>query len=322
MYQFNFILKNARKFSWSEYFGSKNKVTQTQNGAAFSDTSSSSSYYVYLCNFESCTEKGAIYIERSNEICTLLEDSTFNHCKSTLEGGSVYYNCQSAGQIVQKRTGYYASISTNSYMAFIHTVKPADLNKNYFIDSSVSNCGESEGKGSLTLDIDYGDICIQNNNISNNICNEYSSIRSILWGESRNCNFTTFIGNKQSRSQSLRFTVYNDETSLIQTVSYCNVIGNKCGTNSNQVLFSCKYNTNIDHCVFFKNTAKWMFYIEYSDYKLTITDSCIETQSTTGIGTITFTNITKENCIIDAKAFTFKISYFLNFTEASTEFIS
>ena len=54
----------------------------------------------------------------------------------------------------------------------------------------------------------------------------------------------------QKDSGSLRFDVNVVQDPLIHTVSYCNVIGNKCGISSSQVLFFCKYTTKVDYCTF------------------------------------------------------------------------
>ncbi|EAY01654.1 hypothetical protein TVAG_383930 [Trichomonas vaginalis G3] len=144
-------MKNGKRFSWSEYFGDAAKVYRTHNGAALYDTSSSNNYYIFVCSFEECTEKGAIYIERTNEIYTLLEDSVFNRCKSNA-GGSLFYLC-SKGNFVQQRNCYSESIAYN-FMAFYQLVKQSSpTNKNYAFDISVSKCGESESKGSNTFQI-------------------------------------------------------------------------------------------------------------------------------------------------------------------------
>ena len=102
-------MKNARKFSWSEYFGNKGKVTQTKNGNPFSDTSGSRNYYVFACFFKECKNNGAIYIHRYNEACALLEENTFSRCQSNERGGSVYFLDQELGEFVQQRNSYSES---------------------------------------------------------------------------------------------------------------------------------------------------------------------------------------------------------------------
>ena len=110
-------MKNARKFNWTDYFEEKDKVTQTNDVTALYNTTGSKSYYVYFCIFDECKSKSAIYIKRDNEICTLLEDNKFTRCKSTSEGGSVYYDCHQSGQFVQQRNSYSESIASD-YMSF------------------------------------------------------------------------------------------------------------------------------------------------------------------------------------------------------------
>ena len=163
--------KNARKYDWTEYFGNTAKVDKTRIKEAFSDETSSNNYYIFICLFESCKEKGAIYIQRSNNICTLLEDSVFNNCKSSV-GGSVYYECLKSGQIVQHRTCYYQSIAETDDMAFHQLGAYSDSMKNYIYDVSVSNCGESESKGLVIFSVFEGDIRISNINSTNNKCNQ------------------------------------------------------------------------------------------------------------------------------------------------------
>ncbi|EAY18483.1 hypothetical protein TVAG_083360 [Trichomonas vaginalis G3] len=287
--------KTELRSSWEEYFGTETKVEQTQNGTAINDTTNSNNYYVFYCLFEECKEIGAIYIKRTNSICTLLENSKFNNCSYTSDdgGGSVLYHCYYHGQFVQKRTCYFKSIASNNFMAFRQWTNPEPSYKNYAIDVSVCNCGESESKGSFTFLIIYGDIIISNINSTNNKCKQFSSISSHLNGRSFSCNFSTFRGNNQTETYSLFFEINAGSPRSIQTISYCNVIGNKCGTDNNQVLFVSTYTTNVDHCIFLNNTAKYMFHNDVKNYKLTISDSYVDSQSVTSTGgSVTFTNLT------------------------------
>ncbi|EAX95785.1 hypothetical protein TVAG_353970 [Trichomonas vaginalis G3] len=279
-------MKNAKRFDWSDYFGDKVKLDHTQNGAPLYDNTSSNNYYVSNCEFEECTENGAIYIKSNNEIYTLIEDSAFRKCSSTYQGGSVYYGCHELGHFVQQQNSYSESKAENSYMAFCQLVKSSSTNENYAFDISVSQCGESESKGYKTSWISFGDIQIKNNNITYNKCIFHSSINSVLQGKSGYCNFSTFRENNQTREGSLAFGSHYK--SNIQTVSYCNIIGNKCGTNKDQALFGCTYDTKVDHCVFLNNTAGCMFGIIDKDCTLTISDSCIQSKSISGSGTVTF----------------------------------
>ncbi|EAY15304.1 hypothetical protein TVAG_394480 [Trichomonas vaginalis G3] len=322
----------ARKLNWLDYFEEQDRVNQTKDGVAFSNTTGTKSYYVFICIFYECKENGAIYIRRTNEICTLLEDNIFTKCKSTSDGGSVYYYGYK-GQFVQQRNCYSESIATNYYMSFYQQVKSSSTNKNHAFQISVSKCGESESEGSETFNIAWGDLRFENNNITYNKCWEYSSISFVLDGKSGYCNYSTFRENNQTGSYSL---VFNSRSpSLIQTVSYCNVIGNKCGTDSNQVLFSCQYNTNVDHCVFLNNTAAYMFWIYWEGYTLTITDSYVQSKSKTSTGGIVtfknensnsdlneFPNFYTINCFIESKQITVLLPYLSRFAEKSSNFIS
>ena len=166
---------------------------------------------------------------------------------------------------------------------------------------------------------DRGDLRISNTNITNNKCEFQSSIYNLLSGTSSTCNFTTFGENNQTGSNSLYF--YGDKDPNKQTISYCNIIGNKCGTGKSQYLFYSSYNTNIDHSIFLCNIAKYMFYPLFEDYTLTISDSYIESQSKTGPGIVTFVNLKQdfdfntishifiEKCIIEQKEISVKLSY-------------
>ena len=73
--------------------------------------------------------------------------------------------------------------------------------------------------------------------IAHTTCNQYSSIESILDESSGTCNFSNFINNNQIGSVSLEFWINGDSMDYKQTVTYCNVLGNKCGTDNDQVLF-------------------------------------------------------------------------------------
>ncbi|EAX92748.1 hypothetical protein TVAG_334510 [Trichomonas vaginalis G3] len=89
-----------------------------------------------------------------------------------------------------------------------------------------------------------------------------------------------------------------------------------------QALFWCCYNANVDHCVFLNNTAAWMFYIEREGYTLTITDSCIQSNSKTGQGALKLIiestpHFDSENCFIGSKVMSAKGSYFCALAESS-----
>ena len=299
--------KSETKSSWSDYFGDKNKVDKTSNIGAFSASTGSDNYYFFNCLFESCIENGAINIMRYNEICTLIEDSVFRKCSSTTYAGSVSYSCSTAGQFVQQRTCYYKS-KASSYAAFLQWINP--YKKNYAFFVSVSNCGESENRGSSTFYLAWGDICISNINTTNNKCFQCSSILSIAQGNPTKYNFSIFRENSQSSTQSFLFN--SNDAALTQKISYCNVIKNNCGKEINQVLFSCSYLTNVDHCIFLNNSAKYMFQQNKEGSNLVIFDSYVELNSAT-LGTVlithlnensdfnTFSHFYTKNCFIDPK---------------------
>ncbi|EAY06063.1 hypothetical protein TVAG_244950 [Trichomonas vaginalis G3] len=205
-------------------------------------------------------------------------------------------------------------------MSFYQLVKSSPDYKNYAFQISVSKCGESESKGSHTFSIAWGDLRFENNNITYNKCIIHSSMFIVLDGKSSTCNFSTFRENNQTKSVSLYFGSNSD--SEVQTVSYCNVIGNKCETDDDQVLFLCRFNTTVDHCVFLNNTAKYMFWIFFEDCTLTITDSCIQSNSKTGSGTLkliieNISQFDSFDCFKEPKLMTVKVSRFCSFAEFS-----
>ncbi|EAY13522.1 hypothetical protein TVAG_343510 [Trichomonas vaginalis G3] len=314
-------LENARKFDWTEFYNSTVKVEKTQIRSAFSDTTSSNSYYIFICFFKGCKDNGAIYIKRSHNICTLLEDSIFNNCSSTSNGGSVFYDCREGGQFVQQRTCCCKSIALDS-IAFMQWIKPSFSSKNYAFDISVSNCGVNETFGKKTFGFTWGELLVSRINSTFNKCNQMSSIKNTLSGSSGTCNFSTFRENNQTGTISLGFNWYRGLTQYIETISYCNVIGNKCGTGSYQVLFLSDYTTNVDNCIFVNNTAKYMFSEYYGFHNLTISDSYVEsTPELNGCGTVTFTNLKQnynfnefsqlftDKCFIDPKEISNNLSY-------------
>ena len=105
-------------------------------------------------------------------------------------------------------------------MAFRQWTKSNSSYKNYAIDVSVSNCGESESTGSYTFGIAWGDIIISNINSTNNKCSQYSSYSSVLDGSSGTCNFSTFRGNIQTETYSLEFWI-NDSPLRVRPGGSC-----------------------------------------------------------------------------------------------------
>ncbi|EAY12006.1 hypothetical protein TVAG_271890 [Trichomonas vaginalis G3] len=207
-------------------------------------------------------------------------------------------------------------------MAFMQYVKSSSSSKNYAYEVSVFKCGDNESNRMVAFFSARGDIRFKNNNITNNKCEYHSLIYSYLQGSSGSYNFSTFRDNNQTGGSSLAF-VSDFDDSYNHTFSHCNVIGIKCGTDYGQMLFTCWYTTNVDQCVFLNNTAVYMFHQDKEDYTLTISDSYIEVNTTTGSGNVTFNNlkenydfnvfshIYKEKCYIEKeKTINNKISYF------------
>lgn len=306
-------MENAKKFSWDEYFGTTEKVTQTLDGKVLYNSTGTSNFYINLCNFEDCKEKGAIRIERDNEICALLEESTFKNCSSDSQGGSLFFNCVMNGQFVQRRNIFHSSKAKNC-IAFGQAVKSGSSCKNYAFDISVSKCGESESTGHWTIAVAYGNNRIANSNITSNKCIERSSLHSYLNGDSGICNFSIFAGNNQTESDSIRF---ENGYFLNQIVTYCNVVGNKCGINNNQVLFYCERNTYVDHCTFLNNIAVYMFCNSNENFLLSVSDSCVESMSTSGAGSVTFPRY-NESCLLILKGISNKIAFLSEIAKTST----
>ena len=318
-----------RKFSWNQYFLAETiDFEKTNDGTALFDTSSSSNYYIHHCLFENCKENGAIYIQRNDHICTLIEECVFYNCSSTLDGGSVYYVCQGDGQFVQQRTCYYKSKATNSYIAFWQIVSDYFSHLNQAIDVSIYNCGENETKGAYTFSVACGSIIISRINSTYNKCSQYSSIESDFNQNECACEYSIFRENNQTESNSLRF-ICSDE-SINQRVHCCNVIGNKCGTDNDQVLFYCCFAVNVDHCIFRNNIAKYMFKQEYEGYPLTISDSYVDNNSTAGSGNVIFINETRNYdfnnfsyfnmkfCSNAPKGMSIKLSYLSKFAKTAS----
>ena len=269
----------------------------------------------------------------------MLEQSTFNNCSAIAECGSLTFDCQQGGQFVQERTCYFSSVA-RADQAFGQAVTHSASYKNYALEVSVSKCGESETKMEYTFGIGMGDLIISSINSTNNICSRYSSIGCSLDGNSGICNFSTFRGNNQSESYSLEFYINSNEGTnddiLTHTVSYCNIIENKCRTDDNQVLFYCKFTTNVDHCIFLNNTAKYMFYEYSKGYTLTISNSYVDDKSIREVedefegGSVSFTNekenydlayisnFNGEDCYVNPKDITDKIPYLFKFAKCAS----
>ena len=321
-------MQTARKLSWNEYFGHLDKYDKIHNGTALFDNGSLNNYYVFICFFEECKETGAIYIERTNTVYALIEDTVFYNCctTSTYGGGSVMYFCREDGQFVQHRTCYYKSIAHEN-MAFVQGVKSSPSNKNYAFDVSVFKCGANERDIiDCIFVIAFGDIHFENNNITNNYCITCSSHFDRLEGGSGTFNFSTFRENNQTNRMSLYFCSYN--SSFTHTISYCNVIGNICETDIYDVLFSCGLTTYVDHCIIKNNIAKHIFEV---DGTLTISESYVDSNSTSGDGSIIFNNLTinynfntfhhlfNENCSINSgKIITLNFSFLSTFAKTAS----
>lgn len=165
-----------------------------------------------------------------------------------------------------------------------------------------------------TLILTFGDLKFAKNNISNNKCGCYSSYYNYLSGNSGICNYSSFIENIQINGESLFFGSLGG---LNQTLSYCNIIGNKFGNHS---IISSEVTTNVDHCIFLKN-ENYMFIQQKNDRTITISDSYFDSVSTTGSGSVTFVNPNKacnfnnfshfhtEICFVELYKFSNKVTY-------------
>lgn len=158
MWKLSSSLKNSRRFDWDEYFGNESYVNKENDSTPLFITENDAHYYIFNCQFVECKENGAIKATFRRRSIILLEECTFNRCSSTSAGGSLFFDCQLEGEIVQKRTCYYLSKAEVVYMAFIQQVLDSSDYKNYANETSISYCGESELSGRSTLYIGCGSV--------------------------------------------------------------------------------------------------------------------------------------------------------------------
>lgn len=170
--------------------------------------------------------QGSIDITSSN-IKFLHSSCLFYKCSKNTYGGSIYIKSDSS--VIQYRCCVIGSIIEKDWGLFSYTELKND-NKNYVIESSVSNCKKETAYH--TISMKYGNCGIHSSNISKNSVYSSSAFFIYLAKGLNVINFSTFE-NSNSSTMCLQHNEANDG----YLDNFCNIVNSPQKTSEWGVIF-------------------------------------------------------------------------------------
>jgi hypothetical protein len=268
--------------AWNDYFtGSPTQMQQKEYGAT--KTLSATSVHVSNCLFRSITSgsNGGALSCSTSVTYLLVESSSFFTCKTSKNGGAIYfYNTDSGECVLYEVCGYNCS-STNGQFSEIN-VKNAASNKNYVNYSSIARCVNENSNTWYTLCNRYGKNCYPSVNLSMNKCYSRSGI---FCYPLRYSNFVACSLSYSSFADNIAtgFTCFllNTEGEKCEIKS-CNIIRNTQGSLGNEGTVYINGNMIINDSCILENRANYIFYAGSSSYTITLSSCTVDSTSSNG----------------------------------------
>jgi hypothetical protein len=270
---------------WSDYFPSTSTYNLKSQTFTSREVLSNSDVYVSHCLFKSILSTsigGALYLSSTTNF--LVESTSFFSCKTSSNGGAIYFSNSGSGQSVFYGVCGYDCCSTstgNSNYQFACTyVKDATSSKNYVNYSSIVRC-VSESSGSwYNLALHNGNICCPSANISLNKCHYRSGIlcQPVSDSNSVTCSF---------KYSSIADNIANGYTCMSLWISgakyeirSCNILRNTQGTSTQGIIFTQGILTICDSCIL-NNIGTCIFH-QGSTYSITLSNCTVDLTSNNG----------------------------------------
>jgi hypothetical protein len=229
---------------------------------------------------------GALYC--SSVTYLLVESTSFFSCKTSGRGGAIDFSISNNGQcILYKVCGYDCCSTTGTYSQFAYIgVRHLITHKNYANFSSIVCCVNEISTSRYTLYLDYGDICCQSVNISNNKCYQRTAIICFPFRDSNTitCSFSccTFADNIAIEYS----CIYFHQSGANYKIKSCNIIRNIQGSLSSEGTFYTNGFLRIEDSCILENTATYIFSVESTSYTITISNCTVDKTSNNGYLTI------------------------------------
>lgn len=265
------------KFALDDFYQSSVNPQRYESKSSELKPPSPQSYYVFLCFFFELIKNGAIYISGdTNNPKLLVDKASFTSCKSTSDGGSLFFS-STTGECVQSKICSFGSNvnSLDTYGAYSKTIVSTNTgSKNYVEESTISSAGNINNYGYGTIFFNSGDVIMKSNNISkNNIYND--AFYYVTNGNSNfNNSFSTFSNNTCTSSWSA------DHFGSDKYIYFCNIFHNKgtgglIGSSSNTILYNCSFINNVMSGAYLHGSPMTCYncYIDqqsFSSYRLTL----------------------------------------------------
>jgi hypothetical protein len=267
---------------WSDFFSGQPVKYDGRNERL----SGGLSGYVYVVNsffmgLTSTSDGGAIYFSSSDNSILLVEKTSFYSITGS-RGGSLYFG--TGGQCVISKTCSINSTATGTYGAFSVAYVSSSFVKNHVVDSSF--CLSTMKSGYSTLEHRYGDIILNNINLSSNYLGYISAFRVSPTKNGSNvvCSvkYSSINNNKGTTSSCIFYCA----GSSIFLMDCCNMLSNTQTGSSNGAILSDGDMRIINSCIL--NDISWV--VEARNCQITFSNCNIDFNNNKVSGTVIFTN--------------------------------
>ena len=202
----------------------------------------------------------------------LVELCTFLKCSSLYNGGAIY---QDAGTcVINKCCGIHCSTKMDYNGQFLYT-SLYTYTENKLLDSSISlsyDPEKSDKTFSVPVELEDGIITAKFNNISNNICNSYSSMYIRLsYDKTSTILFTSIKNNTAYKGSIFGITKISSSKPKESRIENCNIINN---TGESYAVYVAE-NTYVSNCCILQNDVKYYFACHIILYNCTIEEESI-----------------------------------------------
>jgi hypothetical protein len=271
--------------AWDDYFTGSPTLLQTTEFTSRKNPSDAS-LYVLNCLFNTFTSGytgGALYCTSVTSF--LIEFSSFFSCKTSSDGGAIYFT-NGGGQSVLYGVCGYDCCTTNSidYQFAYIVVNNAISSKNCVNYSSIVRCVNENS--SYILYLYYGKNFCPSVNMSLNKCYYRSGICCCPSDDSNyaasSLTYSSFIDNHAAGHNCITF----DTSGSKFEIKSCNIIRNTQGSLGSEGTIYTNGNLIIEDSCILENTATKTFHVSSSSYSITLSDCTVDSTSNNGYLTI------------------------------------
>ena len=217
-------------------------------------------YYIFNCFLEhiNVIHGSSLEFTHRTEINLLIEDSMFFNCSSTTNGGVLYFDCPSNGNLTMEKICANSCFATNSFQFAYMNLHASKINKVNYL--SLTKCSPDHLSRQHNIRFNSGNVSLNNYNTSYNRLHSYSAL-SITSSISISLKFLTIVDNLVTQSIAIDLQLSHN---FQLNISYMNVIGNNSPNTAVFYLLYGKYFMN--NCIFIDNFNTLFQYVYHSSY--------------------------------------------------------